>query len=133
LLLTFLRICLAICLLQLLASVAVADLKLSKDNYRHPILRTFIFNPDSFPNRCERREYNVRHRRDTGGKPYAIKVTPLNGAEEELIPAVAESFLRWRFAVPPIDDWKDEFLSNEHENVFWTKPPNDCPSKTYPE
>ena len=117
-----LTICLAVCLV----GSAIGDLKIPKSNYHFPTARTFIFNPKSVPNPCERGEYRVKHRRDVNGKPYAVKVLPVKGADKELVPAVITSFMRWKFDVPVRDDWRDEYLAVEHENIFWSEPPCDC-------
>jgi len=120
------RIGLTICLAVCLVGSAVSDLRISKGNYHLPTLRTFIFNPRSVPDPCVRREFRVKHRRDANGKPYAVEVLPMRGAEKELVPAVTKSFLRWKFSVPMRDDWRKEYLAVEHENTFWSEPPCNC-------
>jgi hypothetical protein len=44
----------------------------------------------------------------------------------ELLPSIVEAFYRWRFEVPIRDEWKAEFLSMTHENIFWTQAPCYC-------
>ena len=111
--------------LLLVAGKTSAELHIVKD-FRYPILRTSIFNPQSLPNNCARRDYRVLHRRDAEGRAYDIEVVPMGGAETELIPSVVDSFTRWRFKVPFKDDWRAEFLDMTHENVFWTTPSCEC-------
>ena len=111
--------------LMLIGSTAAAEVTIVKD-FRYPIFRTSILNPQSLPDPCERRDYRVLHRRDAEGRPYNLEVTPIGDAELDLISSVIESFYRWRFRVPIKDDWKAEFLSIVHENTFWTMAPCDC-------
>jgi len=109
----------------LVAGTAPADVNIVKD-FRYPIVRTSIMNPQSIDDRCVIREYRVLHRRDADGRPYDLDVDPRGNAETELIPSVIEAFYQWRFKVPGNDAWKTEFLSIVHENTFFTTPPCDC-------
>lgn len=124
------RLVLLVSVVAFLAYPAGSEINISKDNYRFPLKRTYIFNPISVSNPCERKEFRVTHRRDADGKPYDIDVTPVNGMDISLVPAVLESFQNWRFPVPVREDWKEEYLSVEHENKFWSEPPCDCLSKS---
>ncbi len=119
------RTLLLVIALLLVAGNTTAELNIVKD-FRYPILRTSILNPQSLPNNCTRREYRVLHRRDAEGRAYDIEVVPIGGAERELIPPVVDSFTRWLFEVPLKDDWRAEFLDMTHENVFLTTPPCEC-------
>jgi hypothetical protein len=119
------RTLLLVIALLLVAGKTSAELNIVKD-FRYPTLRTSIFNPQSLPNNCTRRDYRVLHRRDAEGRAYDIEVVPIGSAERELIPSVVDSFTRWRFKVPLKDDWRAEFLAMTHENVFWTMPPCEC-------
>ena len=107
---------LAIALMSI-ADTAAAEMNIVKD-FRYPILRTSILNPQSLPNPCVRREYRVLHRRDAEGRPYDLKVAPIRDAEMELIPSVIEAFYRWRFKVPIDDDWRAGKLLTD---CYWPK------------
>jgi len=97
-------------------------------NLNLPTLRIAIYNPEFIDDQCRQREFLVKHRRGADGRPFAIKVFPLNGAEESLIPLVVDAFSEWEFLVPePIfEEQRAEYLSAEHENKVWTEPHCDC-------
>ena len=99
--------------------------ELVKD-WRLPIARSISPNPASLPEPCRSRKFTVTHRRNIEGLAYDIEVEPHDSADLDLVPYVREEFRRWKFKVPSLPEWREEYLDVAHVNEFETWPNYEC-------